>query len=176
MNPLRLPGGVVAITGGAGSIGRETAIAMAGAGATVAVADIDGNGARQTAALIGERARGYAVDVRDRDAVAAFLGAVGGELGPPLVLVNNAGVMPLGAFAEEEHEVTRRAIDVNLWGVLHGTRLAAPGMVARGEGHIVNVASLMGRMHAPGAASYGAAKHAVVGLGGAVAPSSPGRA
>jgi NAD(P)-dependent dehydrogenase (short-subunit alcohol dehydrogenase family) len=168
MSALRLHGRTVAITGGAGGIGRETAIAMAGAGAHVAIGDIDGEAARETAALIAGRAAGYAVDVRDPDSIASFIDTAGAELGPVLVFVNNAGVMPLGAFAEEDDEVTRRIIDVNLWGVIHGTRLAIREMQPRGEGHIVNVASLMGRSHAAGAATYGASKHAVVGLGGAV--------
>lgn len=168
MRPLRLHGRVVVITGGAGGIGRETAIAFAGAGARVAVADIDGVAARATAELIGDGHGAYATDVRDEHSFGALLAAVQGELGPPLVLVNNAGVMPLGALLDQDDEAVRRAIDVNLWGTLVGTRLALRGMLERGEGHVVNVASMMGRMHAPGAAPYCAAKHGVVGFGGAV--------
>lgn len=164
MPPLNLQGASVAITGGGGAIGRETAIMFAGAGARVLVGDLDGESARRTAALLPD-ARGVAVDVSDFDSMAAFVE----EAGEVLVFVNNAGVMPAGPYLAEELEVTRRVIDVNLWGPLHGTRLAARGMVARGEGHIVNVASLMGRMCAAGAASYGAAKHAVVGFGGTIA-------
>jgi NAD(P)-dependent dehydrogenase (short-subunit alcohol dehydrogenase family) len=162
MATLRLQGAIVGITGGAGAIGLETAIMFAGAGAHVAIGDIDGDAARGAAALIGERARGYAVDVRDRSSMATFIAAVGA----PLVFVNNAGVMPLGRYVDEDPAVTRRAVDVNLWGALHGSRLAARGMIARGEGHIVNIASLMGRMTAVGAVTYGAAKHAIVGFGG----------
>jgi hypothetical protein len=167
MASIRIQGAVVAITGGGGAIGRETAIMFAGAGARVAVGDLDGEAARATVGLIGPRARGYGVDVRDRDSMAAFLRSLSQELGAPRVFVNNAGVMPLGAYLDEDPAVTRRAVDVNLWGVLHGAQLAARVMVPRGLGHIVNVASLMGRIHAAGAASYGAAKHAVVGFGAA---------
>lgn len=168
MAPLRLSDAAVAITGGAGGIGVETAIAFAGAGARVALGDLDGEAARRAASLIGESARAYSLDVRDRASVEHFLEQLSGELGPPLVWVNGAGIMPLGRFIDEDLEVTRRTIEINLWGVLHGTQLAARGMIGRGQGHIVNVASLMGRMHAAGAATYAASKHAVVGLGGAV--------
>jgi len=168
MPGLRLEGSVVAITGGGGAIGRETAIRFACAGSRVAVGDLDGRAARQTAALLPD-ARGFAVDVRDEDSIGAFFEEVEAEFGPLLVFVNNAGVMPLGPWLQEDGPLTHRIIDVNLWGVLHGTRLAARAMVDRGQGHIVNVASLMGRMHAAGAASYAASKHAVVGFGGAFA-------
>jgi NAD(P)-dependent dehydrogenase (short-subunit alcohol dehydrogenase family) len=170
MNPIRLQGAVVAITGAGGSIGRETAIAMAGAGALVAAGDLDGDSARATAELLGDHARGYAVDVRSRESMEEFLAQLTADFGaPPRVFVNNAGVMPLGPFVPQELDVIERAIDVNLWGVIHGTQLAARAMIEAGEGHIINVASLMGRSVAPGAAAYGAAKHAAVGLGATVA-------
>jgi hypothetical protein len=166
--PLELSDTVVAITGGGGGIGVETAIAFAGAGAHVAIGDLDGDAARRAAALIEPHGHGYSVDVRVRESVERFAEQLTGDLGSPLVWVNGAGIMPLGRFVEEEEEVMRRTIEVNLWGVLHGTQVAARAMTARGQGHIVNVASMMGRMHAAGAATYGASKHAVVGLGGAV--------
>lgn len=168
MRPLELQGAVVAVTGAAGGIGRATVARLVAAGARVALGDLDGDAARRCAQEAGGGARGYDLDVADRASFAAFLEQAQADLGPLLVLVNNAGIMPLGAFAQEDPAVTRRTVDVNLWGVLHGTSLALPGMLERRDGHVINVASMMGRMHAPGAATYGAAKHAVVGFGAAV--------
>lgn len=76
--------------------------------------------------------------------------------------------MPLGRFLEQDDETIAATIRVNLEGVIIGMRLVLPGMVERGGGHVVNVASMMGKLHVPGAAVYTATKHAVVGLGAAV--------
>jgi short-subunit dehydrogenase len=81
---------------------------------------------------------------------------------PADVLVNNAGIPGGGPFAELSHEHIDRVVAVNLSAVLHGTRAFLPGMLARGRGHIVNVASLAGRFATPGTAVYTATKHAVV--------------
>jgi short-subunit dehydrogenase len=80
------------------------------------------------------------------------------------VLVNNAGVMPLGLIVDEPVTVQRAMIDVNVHGVINGTKAVAPAMIERGRGHIVNVASAVGRAAAPGAATYSASKFAVVGF------------
>jgi short-subunit dehydrogenase len=84
------------------------------------------------------------------------------------VLINNAGIMPIGPFAEEDDATARRMIDINLHGVIYGTKLAIPPMVQRGTGHIVNIASQAGKAGIPGGATYCATKHAVVGLSEAV--------
>jgi hypothetical protein len=83
-------------------------------------------------------------------------------VGPTDVLVNNAGVPGGGRFEELSIDQIDKVVRVNLLGVLHGTRAFLPGMLARGHGHVVNVASLAGRFAAPGAAVYTATKHAVV--------------
>ena len=84
------------------------------------------------------------------------------------MLVNNAGILHLGPFVEEEDDATRRQVDVNLFGVINGTRLILPRFRARGGGHLVNVASSAGKVTPPGIATYTATKHAVVGLTEAV--------
>ena len=84
------------------------------------------------------------------------------------MLINNAGIMPLGPFAEEDDATARRMIDINVHGVIFGTKLAIPGMRQRGSGHIVNIASQAGKAGIPGGATYCATKHAVVGLSEAV--------
>jgi short-subunit dehydrogenase len=130
----------------------------------VAVGDIDLPAAEDLAASLGDRATALSLDVRDRDAFAAFLDAAEDRHGPLEVMVNNAGVDWMSAFHEEPDDVTRREVDVNLLGTIHGTRLALQRMLPRRRGHIVNVASGAGRLPLPGSATYAATKHAIVGL------------
>ena len=80
------------------------------------------------------------------------------------MLVNNAGIMPLGAFAEEDEATARRLVDINVHGVLHGMKEALPRMRARGRGHIVNIASTAGKVGFAGGATYSGTKHFVVGV------------
>jgi NAD(P)-dependent dehydrogenase (short-subunit alcohol dehydrogenase family) len=167
---IPLAGRVVAVTGAARGLGLATAKALAVRGARLAIADLDGELARVEAAALpgpGPHA-GYAADVTDPDAFAAFLDEAERDLGPIDVLVNNAGIMPVGPFVQEEPSVTRRQIEINLLGVITGTRLALDRMLPRGRGHVVNLASAAGRVAVPGEAVYTATKHAVVGFGEAL--------
>jgi NAD(P)-dependent dehydrogenase (short-subunit alcohol dehydrogenase family) len=162
---LPISGRVVAITGGARGLGLATAKALAARGARVVIGDLDGQLASVEAAALpgpGPHA-GYALDVTDPDSFAAFLDQAG-ELGQLDVIVNNAGIMPVRAYAEEDPTVTRRQVEINVLGVMTGTRLALDRMLPRGRGHIVNVASAAGRVAVPGEAVYTATKHAVVGF------------
>jgi NAD(P)-dependent dehydrogenase (short-subunit alcohol dehydrogenase family) len=163
--PIPISGRTVAITGGARGLGLATATALAARGARVALGDLDGDLARdEAAALPGPGPHGgYALDVTDPDSFEAFLGQAA-ELGDLDVLINNAGIMPVKAFADEDPLVTRRQVEINLLGVTTGTRLALGRMLPRGRGHIVNVASAAGRVAVPGEAVYTATKHAVVGF------------
>jgi hypothetical protein len=79
------------------------------------------------------------------------------------VLVCNAGVMWVGRFDDEPEAATQTMLDVNLGGVIRGVRLAAPGMRARGHGHIVTIASAAARLSPPGESTYAATKHGVLG-------------
>jgi short-subunit dehydrogenase len=159
MIPIALPGAAVAITGGARGIGYATAKAFADQGARVFIGDRDGALAEAAAGEFG--GKDVEVDVRSRESFADFLTVIDAPL---QVLVNNAGIMPTGRFADEDDELTDAIVDVNLKGALHGTKLALPGMLERGSGHIVNVASYLGIMPAAGVATYCATKHAVVGF------------
>ena len=157
---------VVAITGGGRGIGRATAAAFLAGGARVAIGDLDGELAARTAEELatspGARVVGLALDVADRASFAAFLDAAEAELGPLDVLVNNAGIMPTGMFADELDAMTDRMIEVNLRGVITGAKLALARFLGRGGGRIVNVASLAGLLDAPGIVTYCATKSAVV--------------
>jgi NAD(P)-dependent dehydrogenase (short-subunit alcohol dehydrogenase family) len=157
-------GKVVAITGGAGGIGLATANAFAQRGALVAVGDLDAAGARVAAERIGRGATGLALDVTDRASFESFLNELEHRLGPLHVMVNNAGIQHVGPFEDENNVSTDIQVAVNLGGVLNGTQLALARMRPRGRGHIVNVASIAGKIASPGGATYSATKHAVVGL------------
>ena len=159
---IDLGGAVVAITGGAQGIGRATARAFVARGARVAIGDLDVGLAEKTAAELGVFA--HPLDVSDQESYAGFVAAVEAELGPVDVLVNNAGIMPNGGFLELDERLDRATMEINVFGVLHGMRLVLPGMLQRGRGHVVNVASLAGKFPVPGLAVYNASKFAVVGL------------
>jgi NADP-dependent 3-hydroxy acid dehydrogenase YdfG len=166
--PRSLAGKVVAITGGARGIGRATAAALIVQGARVAIGDIDAALCEQTAAELGGGAIGLPLDVTDRDSFAAFVTEVEQRLAPLDVLINNAGIMPIGPFVDESDATAKRMIDINLYGVLYGSKLALDRFLPRGRGHLVNVASVAGKAGFPGGATYCATKHAVVGLSEAI--------
>ncbi|WP_330232829.1 SDR family NAD(P)-dependent oxidoreductase [Nocardia sp. NBC_00508] len=151
----------VLITGGGRGIGRAAAELFAAKGSQVVLADVDKPTAEAAAAAIGGVA--YELDVRSRGQWDAVIDAVGGVD----ILVNNAGVMPAGAFLDEPDVVGQATLDINVWGLIHGMRATAPGMIERGRGHIVNVASLAGKVPIPGLAVYNASKFAAVGLSAA---------
>jgi hypothetical protein len=158
-------GRVVLITGAARGIGRATADALLARGAHVALGDL-----RAPAVAPGGpgRALGLELDVTDEASFAAFVAEAERVLGPPAVLVNNAGIMPVGPFLDEAPATTRRQVDVNLHGVITGTRLVLPGMLARGDGHVVNLGSAASLIGLAGEAVYCATKHAVLGFSEAV--------
>lgn len=151
--PIDLDGASVAVTGGARGIGAAITARLRARGARVLVGDLSGGD--------------VTLDVRDPDSYAAFVAAAEEAHGPLDVLVNNAGVMPNGGFLELDDATNRLMVEVNLMGVLTGMRLALPGMVERRRGHVVNVASLAGKVPLKGLAVYNATKFAVVGLSAA---------
>lgn len=157
-----LKGLVIAVTGGGRGIGLAIAQALHARGARVALGDIDSELAERAAHVLG--GYGGALDVRERASFTSFLASAERELGPVDVLVNNAGIMPAGPFTEESDALSDTQIDINLRGVILGCKIALPGMLARGRGHVVNIASGAGMVPIPGLAVYCATKFAVLGL------------
>jgi NADP-dependent 3-hydroxy acid dehydrogenase YdfG len=162
--PRILAGETVAITGAARGIGRATAEALLRQGMKVAIGDVDYDAARQTAAELGASTIALPLDVTDRDSFNAFLTATEEQLGALDVLINNAGIMQVGRFIDEDDLTAIRMVDINLHGVILGMKLALGRMIPRDRGHIVNISSQAGKFGAPGGATYSATKHAVVGL------------
>ncbi|MFF1292563.1 MULTISPECIES: SDR family oxidoreductase [unclassified Streptomyces] len=165
--PRPLTGRVIAVTGAGRGIGRAVAARLAAAGAAVAIGDLDADLARETAAAIdahpGGRLLGLPLDVTDTPSFEDFLRTVETRLGPVDVLINNAGIMWVGPFAEEPEDAALRQFDVNVHGVLRGMKLVIPRMRKRGRGHVVNIASAASKVAPPGEATYAATKHAVHG-------------
>jgi short-subunit dehydrogenase len=164
---MRQRGRRVVITGAARGIGRAIAARLVAEGASVVVADVDGAAADQAAQALGSAAQAVCLDVTQQAAVEARVAELEAT-GPIDVWINNAGIMSLGPFLAQSpaRDAAQRA--VNLDGVAFGMRAVLPRMLARGRGHIVNIASAAGRVGTPHAAMYSATKFAVIGLTEAV--------
>lgn len=165
-------GKTIAITGAARGIGYATAKTLLAKGARVVIGDRDV--ALQESAVVElsklGQVSGYPLDVTDRESFATFLDKARTDGGGHIdVLINNAGVMPVGPFLEQSEQSIRSNIEVNVYGVLTGCQLALPEMVKRRRGHVINIASLSGLIPLPGQVVYVGAKYAVVGLSTALA-------
>jgi len=163
-----LEGDLVVITGAGSGIGRATALAFAEHGASVIVADINATAAERTAELaklLGTDSFAFEVDVSDQHSMERFAKAVEMEHGVPDVVVNNAGIGVAGPFLDHGFDDWRRVLDVNLWGVIHGSKLFGQQMADRGEGgHIVNVASAAAFFPSRTLPAYSTSKAAVLML------------
>lgn len=154
------------MTGGASGIGRALCEQLVQRGATVVVADINNEGAEQVASAIASgdsRAHAAYVDVSQAEDVERLVGETVAEHGRLDFMFNNAGIIICGKVCNMDLEHWQHIIDVNLWGVIHGTMAAYQVMIRQGFGHIVNTASMHGLIPMP-STPYTAAKHAVVGL------------
>jgi NADP-dependent 3-hydroxy acid dehydrogenase YdfG len=160
-------GKTVVITGAARGIGYATAQALLARGARVVIGDRDIDVLESAVAGISSlgQVSGHPLDVTDKESFAAFLGKARADGGGHIdVLINNAGVMPVGPFLDQSTQAIRSSIEVNFYGVLTGCQLVLPEMVKRRSGHIVNIASLAGMVAVPGQVVYAGTKFAVVGL------------
>lgn len=164
MSPARnLAGKLVVITGSARGIGAATARAFAAAGARVVLSDIDKQALARAAESI-PNVLALPLDVAERPAFNEFLDRIEAAEGPIDVLVNNAGIMPVARVNEISETMANRVLDVNVKGVVNGTRAALDRMLARRRGHIINISSAFGEMYTSFLADYIGSKHFVVGF------------
>lgn len=168
---LQLANKIVLITGGGRGIGLELARLCIAEQATVVLVDISPDHLREALEELnqrGGRAHGYVHDIRDRTACYALQRRIADEVGTVDVLVNNAGVVHKGDFLLAEDDAWSQTVEVNFNGLMWMMRAFMPAMIKRGEGHVVNVASILGLAPAGGAAVYCATKSALIGLTEAV--------
>jgi butyryl-CoA dehydrogenase len=163
----RFDGRVAAITGAGSGIGRALAVELAGRGTHLALCDIDEVGLTDTVARCegqGVKVTAQRVDVADRASVEAWADQVVADHGAVHLVVNNAGVA-LGATIESmSYDDFEWLMDINFWGVVHGTKAFLPKLIDAGEGHIVNVSSVFGLLSIPSQSAYNAAKFGVRGF------------
>jgi 2-hydroxycyclohexanecarboxyl-CoA dehydrogenase len=163
---MTLEGRTALVTGGARGIGAAIVEALAADGASVAVCDLDLDGARAVAERVtagtGARAAAVQLDVSERASVVAAVAEIERDLGPVGVLVNNAGIDVVKPFVESTEEEWDRIIAVNLRGPVNTCHVVLPGMIGRGGGAIVNLGSDAGRVGSSGEAVYSATKGGVI--------------
>lgn len=159
------------ITGAAQGIGQAVAVALAEVGADIVGADLQVQELQKTGDLVRARGRrfvGFGCDVTKKADVARLIAAAGEVEGGFDILVNNAGVLPSGPFLERDFEVWQKTVEVNLIALMHVTYSALPHLLQKQSGHIVNMASIAGKLGTEGVAAYAASKHGVVGFSSAL--------
>ena len=166
---------VALVTGAGRGIGRAIALRLAADGLAVAVAARTADQVAETARAAGRRALALVLDVTDAASVAAAVERAARELGPVDVLVNNAGLAESAPFAKTDAALWTRHFDVNVNGPYLTTRAVLPGMLERGWGRVINVASLAGLVGSPYVTAYTASKHALVGFTRALATEVSGK-
>lgn len=160
-------GKVAVITGGGAGIGRALAVELARSGATVAVSGRNRDNVDETVNLcraLGAAARGYRLDVTDRDAVYGHADEVVADFGRVNLVVNNAGVSLTASVEELAWDDFNWIMNINFWGVAHGSKAFLPHLIASGDGHIANVSSMFGLAACPTQGAYNATKFAVRGF------------
>jgi 2-hydroxycyclohexanecarboxyl-CoA dehydrogenase len=175
MTSSGLAGRVALVTGGAGGIGRAVAAALHAEGASVAVADLDGDAAVAHAATLeqggtgGGRAVGVRIDVSVSSDVGAAIAVAERELGPIEVLVNNAGIDVIEPFVQSKEETWRRIVEVNYLGPVLCTRAVLDGMIERGYGRIISISSDAGKVGSSGEVVYSGTKGGLIAFSKALA-------
>ena len=158
---------VAAITGAGSGIGRALALNLARQGCDLALSDINEEGLAETIAQLAEtgvHVTGQSLDVADRKAVHGWADQVVRDHGRVNLIFNNAGVA-LGSTVEgSRYEDMEWLLNINLWGVIHGTKAFLPHLTAAGEGHVINISSIFGLIGVPSQSAYNAAKFAVRGF------------
>jgi short-subunit dehydrogenase len=163
-----IPGSAAAITGAAGGIGRALALELAARGCDLALADRDEAGLATLAAEIAKahqrKVTVHTVDVGVPREIEAFAQAAIAAHPVLNIVINNAGVALMGMFDEVDQAQMEWLININFWGVVHGTRAFLPHLSKKPEAHIVNLSSIFGIIAPPGQTAYCAAKFAVRGF------------
>jgi NAD(P)-dependent dehydrogenase (short-subunit alcohol dehydrogenase family) len=158
-----LEGKVAVVTGGASGIGKGIAEALKNEGVELVIADIEDGALQRTAEELG--ATGIQTDVSSAESVGALATEVVERFGTAHVLVNNAGIGPMGRIADLTLDDWKWMVGVNLWGVIHGIHAFLPILKGNEEGgHIVNTSSMAGLVGMPGLGSYTLTKYGVLGL------------
>ncbi len=158
---------VAAITGAGSGMGRTLALNLAAQGCHLALSDVDQHGLAQTLRLLETqdvRVTGDPLDVANREAVYAWADKVVADHGKVNLIFNNAGVAHASTIAQMDYDQLEWIININLWGVIFGTKAFLPHLEASGEGHIINTSSLFGLCAQPTMASYNITKFAVRGF------------
>lgn len=159
---------IAVITGGARGIGRQIAADLIARGYRVVIGDLDEEATRQTAAELGSEATAVRLDITDRELVAQTIEFVESTIGPIAVWVNNAGIMPTGAFAGQDVSLARAVIDVDCAALVEATAAILPRFLARDAGTLINLGSATGLKPLAGLAVYSGAKAAVIGFSDAL--------
>jgi NADP-dependent 3-hydroxy acid dehydrogenase YdfG len=163
-----ISGGAAAITGAASGIGRALALELAARGCDLALADRDEAGLQTLAAEIGRAGQRkvtvHTVDVGVPREIEVFAQAAIAAHPVLNIVINNAGVALMGSFDQVDQAQMEWLININFWGVVHGTRAFLPHLSKRPEAHIVNLSSVFGIVAPPGQTAYCAAKFAVRGF------------
>jgi NAD(P)-dependent dehydrogenase (short-subunit alcohol dehydrogenase family) len=155
---------IAVVTGAASGIGRALAVQLAQRGATVAIADVNESGLKETAALVGARCSIHLVDVSDETRMKEFVAEVWQAHGAVHLVINNAGVALYGTVAQLTTEEMAWLLGINLWGVIYGTKYFLPLLQQQREAHLVNISSVFGLIGFPGQSAYNASKFAVRGF------------
>lgn len=165
MNKYDLNGQVAIVTGGAQGIGLAVAGRLVACGAKVALLDLDERLLQEAARALGDEAIARQGDITDLTQLEGIHGDVEAELGPVSIMVNSAGVAGSNKTVQDYDPAEwRKIVDINLTGTFHSNRVVIPGMLARGYGRIVNIASIAGKEGNPNASAYSASKAGVIGL------------
>lgn len=164
-----LTGRRVFVTGGASGIGRAAAIRLAEEGCLVGILDLDEAGARETVARCAGKGWAERADITSRKAVQAAVSRFEEEVGPIDGLANIAGWDSVQNFIDTDPALWDRIIGVNLYGPMHLHHVVLPGMIKRGFGRIVNVASDAGRVGSSGEAVYSACKGGIIAFSKTIA-------
>ena len=161
---MKIDGTVAFVTGASRGIGAATARALSQRGASVGLIARNSEDLETVRSTLGHKSSAVSVDITRAEATREAIRRLTEELGPPDILVNNAGAGAYAPMLEEAPDTYERLMTLNYLGTVYATLAVLPGMAHRERGHIVNVASVAGKLGAPFEAAYSASKFAVIGM------------